>query len=587
MKKKFLLILLLSFLFSSDKHWSTTRFESWWNSKFNSMQFREPVTFIPYHIKIGKFYYGGPKYIEDVFESGISDTLEVSPFFTDHNQAFTYVDNNIKYREGISLDIDFLSYNFFKNKQNDYDVYFGFNYKINKIIDKPFVDSNWIDNNNKNIFARPTSQAFGLNIGVIHQWNSLFFNKINYTYSIIESNLFETSGGSRLIYGNGNLRALSFGMYFIKPLESKNYDLHYGSEISFEEINLDKIDNLSAHIEKFNSQSIKLSFSFGIGYGGKKTIGDIGYSNLINNNYIEALENFEKFKIQYPEHSKLDIVNNMINFSNAKIGYQMLYNGIQSHRRGNLEEAVKWYDEATQYSDSNLKREIDMRKYLLADELYNNLSTGLSINESISKLQNIKTISIKISDKVDSKIADLLYVKGENLLYDNFYFSSYDVFQEAQSIYPKKKYVYNGKINVLISELIKDTQNYIKKNEYILAYNAMQFLDKINNESEVDLEDELLDLKTKITESRRKRILESSQKIISEYQNQFTQLDNMKYLIEGDSYNKVVSLFGSPSKLIEKEVGSDNYTMIIYEGINNEYKIYFNNNTLIDIEEVK
>ena len=386
---------------------------------------------------------------------------------------------------------------------------------------------------------------------------------------------------------NGNLRALSFGMYFIKPLESKNYDLHYGSEISFEEINLDKIDNLSAHIEKFNSQSIKLSFSVGIGYGGKKTIGDIGYSNLINNNYIEAIENFEKFKIQYPEHSKLDIVNNMINFSNAKIGYQMLYNGIQSHRRGNLEEAVKWYDEAMQYSDSNLKREIDMRKYLLADELYNNLSTGLSINESISKLQNIKTISIKISDKVDSKIADLLYVKGDKLLYDNFYFSSYDVFQEAQLIYPKKKYIYNGKINVLISELIKDTQNYIKKNEYILAYNAMQFLDKINNESEVDLEDELLDLKTKITESRKQRILESSQKIISEYKNQFTQLDNMKYLIEGDSYNKVVSLFGLRSKLIEKEVGSDNYTMIIYEGINNEYKIYFNNNTLIDIEEVK
>ena len=41
------ILLLLSFLLPYDNKWAKTRFEHWWNEKFNSMLYREHFSFIP------------------------------------------------------------------------------------------------------------------------------------------------------------------------------------------------------------------------------------------------------------------------------------------------------------------------------------------------------------------------------------------------------------------------------------------------------------------------------------------------------------------------------------------------------------
>ena len=84
----------------NENRWATTRFEEWWNSKFNSLLYREPFTFIPYKIKLGTYNYGGNDYWEQIFSEGSTD-LSNSPFITDNNDEFNYV-NDLKYREGIA-----------------------------------------------------------------------------------------------------------------------------------------------------------------------------------------------------------------------------------------------------------------------------------------------------------------------------------------------------------------------------------------------------------------------------------------------------------------------------------------------------
>ena len=59
LKRSIYILLFISILFPYENRWATTRFEHWWNENFNSMLYREPFSFIPYKIKIGKFYYGG------------------------------------------------------------------------------------------------------------------------------------------------------------------------------------------------------------------------------------------------------------------------------------------------------------------------------------------------------------------------------------------------------------------------------------------------------------------------------------------------------------------------------------------------
>ena len=128
MKKLFIIyFLVLTFAFTEETTWSSTRFENWWNQNFNSMNFREPFSFMPYRIKIGTFQYGGDDYWRQVFSEDSND-LNNSPFITDDNLEFNFLDD-IKFRKGLDLEVDFLGYNFFKKIQNSIDIITSLGYK--------------------------------------------------------------------------------------------------------------------------------------------------------------------------------------------------------------------------------------------------------------------------------------------------------------------------------------------------------------------------------------------------------------------------------------------------------------------------
>ena len=96
MKNKYILLLIISFCFSYENTWSTTRFEYWWNSSFNSMQYREPISFIPYKLKIGKFYYGGNNYIKQVIGDGLNDRHDMSGSLTVSGSSISLNNYSIK-----------------------------------------------------------------------------------------------------------------------------------------------------------------------------------------------------------------------------------------------------------------------------------------------------------------------------------------------------------------------------------------------------------------------------------------------------------------------------------------------------------
>ena len=89
-----------------------------------------------------------------------------------------------------------------------------------------------------------------------------------------------------------------------------------------------------------------MRFTIGVAYGGNKTVGDQGFNYLVNSDYIDAIDSFNKFKIKYPQHSKIHLVNKMIEFSKDRIAYDMLYNGIDSYQNNEIDEAINWYNQA-------------------------------------------------------------------------------------------------------------------------------------------------------------------------------------------------------------------------------------------------
>jgi len=587
MKKIFLFsFLLISFISSKDYGWSTTRFEYWWNSTFNTMQYRVPINFIPYKIKIGKFYYGGNDYIKQVIGNGLNDTLQTNPFIVNNGEEFNYINNNLKHREGITLDIDFMSYNVLKNVQNVIDMHLGLNYKYSKVINKPFVDSDWIDGNTETIYLRPAFQSLGAKMNFSHQWHPNFYQYIFFSYSYVEGNLFETINGSTLIDGQGTEQGLGLGFNLIAPLKNKNYNLHYGLEIVFNKLNIDDIVDLEGHITNMNSENIALNFSVGIGYGGEQSIGDIGYNNMINQNYIAAIENFEYFINDNPWHPKISDAKEMIDYSNSKMAYEMYYNAIISYNAGDLENAITLFNKAILNADDNLIYEIQLKKYIIAEELLNNFKFKKSIEESIEYLKYIKTISDKVYDRANCKIADLLYDKSVVLINNKNYMSAYETLLEAKNSCLDNKYIYGGKINFLVSQLISDINNLIQGKEYIKAYGHTLFLDSIYTNIEVDLSKNIIDLKNLISIEKDDKIRVLTQEILNHIKRDFKPIDDNTFIKEGDSYNKVIELLGEPNDLTLKQHAGDNYSMLTYIFANNKYRFYFKNNKLFELEEL-
>jgi len=376
-------------------------------------------------------------------------------------------------------------------------------------------------------------------------------------------------------------------MNFISPAKNKNYNFHYGFEIRLDNLIFNKIEDLDANIKKIHMEELSLNFNIGIGYHGQSTIGDIGYKNLINSNYIESIENFESFKIEHPNHSQIKKANKMIEFSNNKLAYQMLYNGIESYKNEDYDKAVIWYDKALLQANEDLKFEIYSKKYLIAKKFYNNIDNYISnhsFDESISYLNYIFSLSQYIELDVLSKKVDLLHERADYFVNNNKYRSAYSIYLETKSLLPEKMYKSDGKINFMIKKIINDINRMIAKQDYISAFGYINFLDEIYSENQFIIENNILFLKEKIDSQNLSRFQKQSQILINEVKDNFKPLDTTYKILIGDKYSKIDKLLGSPIKLTKRVFLEEDYLMAVYFINEESYRLYFKNDILFEVE---
>jgi len=569
----------------NENRWATTRFEEWWNSKFNSLLYREPFTFIPYKIKLGTYNYGGNDYWEQIFSEGSTD-LSNSPFITDNNDEFNYV-NDLKYREGIALEIDFLGYNFFKKLENSVDIIFSLGYKLNKPLLKSEYINDWI-NDNEVYRYYPVMHTLKLNSTFILHRSEKYFSYFNYSFGKVDASLFKDSQGDRVIKGEGTSTSMDIGFNIIKKLKNKKFNLLYGFEIGLNELKLDDID-IDSRITSINSQDAGIKFTIGVAYGGNRTIGDQGFSYLINSDYIDAIDSFNKFKIQHPNHPKVKLANTMIEFSREQIAYDMLYNGIDSYNNKKIEDAIDWFNQGLSHAkDSTLIYEIKSRQYIIATELFQDFDVyteQFTLDESINYINYIESISSNINKDIKSKKVDLLYAKGDYYLSIGDYENANKKYSENNLLYPDYFYIYKGKINIFLSFLIEEANTLLLKKDYINAYETMKFINSLYPNINDYIENNIALLKLELDTQNANRINNHILDIINNAKKEFQTLDQSTVIQIGDSFNKIVNSIGEPIETKSRRINKDTYQMSTYLINNINYRLFFENNILFDIEK--
>ena len=578
MKKIFLIFLFLSWPHFEETNWATTRFEAFWKSTFKQMTFREPIDFLPYDIRIGYYEYGGSNYFNELdnFLSD-NDNLESSPYSSSDLNFPDIV--NKKFRKMIALEIDFLRYNFFKDQQNVIDIQFGFGYRLYKNINKVAF--------NNGDYLKPEFNEFNINGTFIMQFNPRYYNYLYYSSGYTRASFYDNNFTNSESKGSGISNHLGLGMNFIIPANQEKSNFHCGLELRLSSLNIDNIDepNNLSRIDDFNMESIGLLFSFGVGYGGKKTLGDVAYSSMLKNNYIDAYEKLKLYKKSSRTYN-ISEVNEMIQFSKNQIPYQLYNNAMAYYDDGEFKEALKLLKKISYKDDIDLDYKINSIKYIIADKMLNNfikIENEQSIDYRIQYYNDIKDISPKIRKAVNKRLSILYLQKGDYLLSNNNYEEAYEFYMYSKTTGEHNPEQIKIKLSNLIIVALNDAYGFLEKKENVIAYEKLFFVKNItdnNNEYILSLmnflDNRIQTIKSEKIKERMKAILKDKETFIP------TQIK--KEILIGDSYIKVVDILGEPLDEISRGKVNSIYKMIKYSINNKIYRLFFKDDILIDID---
>ena len=461
MKKIFLIFLFFSFATLDESNWATTRFETFWKKTFKQMTFREPIYFLPYDIRLGYYEYGGLNYFNEL-DNFLSenDNLESNPY---NSIDIDFPDiSSKKFRKMVTLELDFLRYNFLKDFQNNIDIHIGFGYKLYKNINKiEFSNGDFLD---------PEFNEFNINSTFIKQINPRYYNYLYLCKGYTRASFYNSDGLDA--NGSGISNHLGLGFNFISKNHNEKSNFHYGIELRLSSLKIDNINepNNLNRIDNFNMENIGLIFSFGVGYGGNKTLGDKAFMKMLNKNYIDSYEEFNLYKSsdKIYNKSKLD---KMVEFSKSQIPYKFYKDAVDFYSSNQLDFSLNSLNKVNYKNDFDLEYKVNSLKYIIADQMLNEFSNNknkYSIDYQIQFYKDLIKVSPKISKNVNKKLYPLFLQKGDYLFQNNNYEEAYEFYMYSITTGESNPEQIKIKLSNLIISILNEAYDLLEKKKILL-----------------------------------------------------------------------------------------------------------------------
>ena len=587
-KKIIFSLVLFSFSFSQGESLATTRFEKFWYSKVNTMKFREPFTFMPINLKIGYFQYGGNNYLEkwdDIFLGG--DPFDSNPISFENEVFFTDI-SKIKNRTMLVTEIALMKYNFFKEKQNIIDIQIGLGYKYIKALELfsdicPDInpagtcdDSDWEPKSFK-----PKIDEFNINTTFSVQFRPERYYALYYAIGYADAVLYKTTTDEAT--GTGLNQSFGIGVHFIKSRHLKRSQSHHGFELRFDRVNIDKIKDPLNIIKSFKAEQIGIMYSFGIGYGGKKSLGDEAYKDMLKGHYIFAVDKFQNFKNINKIKGRKKEIDKLIEFGNKQIPYEMYSKAIAEFNAGYLEQALWWLNKAFPLSDEYLHKKIQQKKMIVISNLLKDYLNEKSLNEQIDIINGLIVFDPN-NIELNNKLSSLLIKKANYYLEKNNFFDSYILYKEAIKLNPYNESVVKIKYETYLTKILNHAYNYLQNNDNVIAYELLSLVSEFSDESNVSkalysiADNRLNDEKIVNIRNRIQNILYSRGKDFSV---------GLSEIYLGQDYIKIVESLGHPIDKVSKRRFDNYYELTTFKILDEEFKLFFKNKILIDVERAK
>ena len=589
----YILIISVCPLILAQESWNTNLLDYSFNKNARKMIFREPITFSPFELKAGYFHYGGSDYLNDF--SLLPGDIGTHPVILDSTHSAYNGLSNKKDRKGIFIEVDLLKTNLLLKliPQNVFDVQFGLGYRISHMLSHPKLPSNLIYTNPDESWQQykfsPKIHDFNFNTTVQWQFNQLFIPYFYHSIGFSKISLYKTEADRKYLYGDAISETFAIGIKKIIEYEASNkYNLYYGCELKSlrtTTLNLDDPQQFSP-IVGFDMRGVNFNLTFGVIFGGKRTIGDEAFSMMLENDYDNAISAFEQYIEDYPNYGKIKKAKKMLAFCRQELPYKIYKNAMDHLDNNNLNDAVISLDEAYAGADDSLKIEIDLTKQGLAKELALDLEKNfnlMSIDDCEAKIDYLSDLSPSAKDDVQLMKGELFFRKATLLHKSNFFTDALKYYQISLSYNNELSKLIDKRIDTLIDAILVKSSEYQEKDELVLAVESLKIAADANNKLSYRLNPIISMLENQIEQLASQETQKIMQEIIRK--NKSKSGERNKDLIIGMTKDIVVDYISMPNDIEFITSSLDSYEIWIYSEINK--RLFFKNDRLHHIENLK
>ena len=583
---------IFTFAFCQEDIWKKSPYR---NSIFHQTTFRKPIIFTPYEIKSGF-----------VQNKGIISWTKLI-----ENDSLVNIVKDLPYNRGSIIALDLIRTNIpnLMFHQNYIDIQLGLgiqytNYSPilttipSSISTSPNIWANSLPDTLgflENVIDQQTyyfsPNSLGINIHTNLSWQ-LFPNRMTYFYFSMAYNkltFYKSDLGGNYLSGNGISTNLGIGTKFLFKKNSKyNYRFYWGLEGNMNNISittsLDPKDISS--ITSLDLEGFTLSLTTGIQFGGKRTDGDAAYSYMIKNDFISAAENFENFLAKEKRHRKRKKAIKLLQYCLSQIPYQQVNVGERYMLDLNYNEAIKWFDTAEVEADDELKIEIQSHRNIIANGILDSVQ-NYKYQMTIAEAEKLTMIAIRLlpeNKRADQILAELYFDKGILDTDIGNYSKAIKNYFRAIELYPPIETVVLEKLDQLINVFMKDAYVAAKAGELHQVINLLKIIIELKPGLAMEWDGYIIKLESQLENQKKDGENHSIQDYIKNRQ-QETISDHSHIIQLGMTYKEVEKKRGTPDIIDEMNDANQYFQMWTYSTELNTTRLYFENNTLVRIEE--
>jgi len=338
--------------------WNPGKFNRFWNVWVNPLEFREPITFLPFDGKVGIVPYGGPGMFANFPFSWFDEDQTV--FVLDSTESSVASISSLGARMTIVYDIDLVKFNLLHRflPISVVDVLLNVGLRTNQVPFAVKLPSNWPQTESASKVAPVFNHILG-GVTINYQRSDRWYAYLQLTRGLNRGSIYRSGLTSKYLTGNGSTSDWSLGAKWFRRLSGRpRYAL--GLEMRYHQLDVTELQDPKelSPIEGLQLRSLGIYFTFGIVFGGKSTAADRGKASLYSGDYLQAESDLQEWLGRYPEHKKDKRATRLLNLASTLVPYQQLAMARELQDAGELEDALALYARAELRGDTSLTQYI-------------------------------------------------------------------------------------------------------------------------------------------------------------------------------------------------------------------------------------